>query len=206
MRRQFVRAALVALTIAAGAVPAHAQPVDVPALQKLIEQHAIKASDVAKVRVWNVGVTRIADYDPRGAVDAQFSLPYAVATTLLREPLTPALYAERKIKSAPVRAMMKRIECIEDPQMDFDWFKRNIMRTRVEITLKNGKRVEQAATFPDDKPKYGYQQVVAKLEAMSDGLLPVSRVGQIADTVERLDKLADVTVLARLLVPARRSR
>ncbi len=37
MRAQFVRAALVALTIAAGAVPAHAQPVDVPALQKLIE-------------------------------------------------------------------------------------------------------------------------------------------------------------------------
>ena len=176
------------------------------ALTKLIEQHDIRANDVQKVRVWNVGVTRIADYNPQGAVDAQFSLPYAVATTLLREPLTPALYAERKIKSAPVRAMIKRIECLEDPQMDFDWFKRNIMRTRVEITLKNGKRCEQSITFPDDKPTYGYAQVVAKLEAMSDGLLPASRVAQIAETVEQLDKLTNVSKLARMLVPPKSRR
>lgn len=174
------------------------------ALTKLIAAHDIRATDVETVRVWNVGVTRIADFDPQGAVDAQFSLPYAVATTLLREPLTPALYAERKIKSAPVRAMMKRIECVEDPAMDFDWFKRNIMRTRVEITLKNGKRVEQAVTFPDDKPGYGYPEVVAKLRAMSEGLLPASRVAEIAETVERLDQLSDVSKLARLLVPPRR--
>lgn len=176
------------------------------ALTKLIAEHDIRSRDVERVRVWNVGVTRIADFDPQGAVDAQFSLPYAVATTLLREPLTPALYAERKIRSAPVRAMMRRIECIEDADMDLDWFKRNIMRTRVEITLKNGQRVEQSATFPDDKPKYGYAEVVAKLEAMSDGLLPASRVSEIAETVQRLDKVADVSALARLLAPAKRGR
>ncbi len=173
------------------------------ALTQLIERHGIRAADVEKVRVWNVGVTRIADYDPQGAVDAQFSLPYAVATTLLGEPLTPALYSERKMRSAPVRAMLQRIECIEDPAMDLDWFKRNIMRSRVEITTKSGARYEQAATFPVDKPKYGREQVIAKLVSMADGLLPANRVEQIVATVDRLDKLSDMTELVRLLVPPR---
>jgi hypothetical protein len=49
--------------------------------------------------------------------------------------------------------------------------------------------------------------VIAKLVAMSDGLLSATRVEQIVATVDRLEKLADVSVLARLLVPAKaRSR
>ncbi len=176
------------------------------ALRRLIDQHAITPKQVKRVRVWNVGVSRIADFNPQGAVDAQFSLPYAVATTLLGEPLTPALYDERKIRSAPVRAMLAKIECLEDPSMDLDWFQKNIMRSRVEITLGDGRVVEAAATFPGDKPKYGRDAVIAKLEAMADGLMARSQTDRIVDCVDRLDKLDDVTRLARLLAPSRRRR
>ncbi len=173
------------------------------ALQKLIAEHRIKPAQVAKVRVWNVGVSRIADFKPAGAVDAQFSLPYAVATTLLGLPLSPSLYSDRTLRSAKVRAMLGRIECLADPQMDLDWFQGNKMRSRVEITLTDGRRVEASATFPGDKPPYGRDQVIAKLEAMSDGLLSAARVQQIIATVDRLEKLDDVGALARLLVPAK---
>jgi hypothetical protein len=77
------------------------------------------------------------------------------------------------------------------------------MRSRVEITLTDGRRVEASATFPGDKPRYGREQVIAKLEAMSDGLLSAARVQQIIGTVEKLEKLDDVGALARLLVPAK---
>jgi 2-methylcitrate dehydratase PrpD len=174
------------------------------ALTKLIAAHGIRPKQVAKVRVWNVGVSRIADFDPQGAVDAQFSLPYAVATTLLGEKLTPALYDEKKIRSAAVRAMMKKIECLPDASMDMDWFQKNIMRSRVEITLTDGRVFDQAATFPGDKPPYGRDAVIAKLESMADGLLPKSRTDRIVDTVDRLEKLGDVSELARLLVPPKR--
>lgn len=173
------------------------------ALQRLIAEHRIKPAQVVKARVWNVGVPRIADFAPAGAVDAQFSLPYAVATTLLGLPLTPALYAEKTLRSAKVRAMLARIECLSDPQMDMDWFQGNRMRSRVEVTLTDGRVLEASATFPGDKPTYGHEQVVAKLVAMSDGLLDSARVAQIVAAVDRLDKLDDVGKLARLLVPAK---
>jgi hypothetical protein len=99
--------------------------------------------------------------------------------------------------------MLTRIECLSDPQMDMDWFQGNRMRSRVEVTLTDGRVVEASATFPGDKPKYGHEQVVAKLVAMSNGLLDNARVAQIVATVDRLDKLDDVGKLARLLVPAK---
>jgi hypothetical protein len=77
------------------------------------------------------------------------------------------------------------------------------MRTRVEITLTDGRVLEAAAQFPGDKPKYGRDEVIAKLVAMSDGLLSDARVAQIIATVDRLEKLADVSALAKLLVPPR---
>lgn len=171
------------------------------ALTQLMQANKVRAADVVKLKVWNVGVARIADFAPQGAVDAQFSLPYAMATTLLGEPLTPRLYAESKIASQPVQAMLKRIECLSDPQMDLDWFQRNQMRSRVELHMKDGRVLNSSATFPGDKPKYGRDQVIAKLRSMSDGLLPESRVAQIVDAVDGLAKLADVSSLVRLLVP-----
>jgi 2-methylcitrate dehydratase PrpD len=178
------------------------------ALTRLIQQHGLRPAQIAKARVWNVGVSRIADFNPAGAVDAQFSLPYAVATTLLGLPLTPALYADRTLRSAKVRAMLARVECLPDESMDMDWFTRNVMRTRVELTLTDGRVLEAAAQFPGDKPKYGRDEVIAKLVAMSDGLLNAARVEQIVTTVDRLEKLADVRALVKLLVPApaRRAR
>lgn len=174
------------------------------ALTRLIEEHDVRPGQVERARVWNVGVSRIADHAPRSAVDAQFSLPYAVATTLLREPLTPALYDEATIGSRRVRSMLARVECIPDEQMDLDWFNGNTMRTRVELQLKDGRTLEAEAAFPGDKPPYGREQVIAKLEAMADGLLPAARVARIVETVDRIERLANVGELARQLVPARR--
>lgn len=176
------------------------------ALRRLIDQHDLRPGEIEKVRVWNVGVSRIADFAPQSAVDAQFSLPYAIASTLLREPLTPALYDERKIRSARMRAMLGKIECIPDAAMDLDWFQGNTMRSRVEIELSDGRRLTAEVAFPADKPPYGRDQVIAKLRAMADGMLSEARVGQVVDAVDRLDRLADIGELVRLLVPARSRR
>ncbi len=176
------------------------------ALRRLMHEHAIKPREVVRVRVWNVGVSRIADYAPMGAVDAQFSLPFAVATTLLGEPLSPALYSDTVLRSPRVRAMLKRVECVPDAAMDQDWFQGNRMRTRVEVELSGGRTVSATAMFPGDKPVYGLEQVIEKLHAMADGLLRESQLDKIVATVGQLEKVPDMAVLARLLCPTGRKR
>lgn len=176
------------------------------ALRRLMHEHAIKPREVVRVRVWNVGVSRIADYAPMGAVDAQFSLPFAVATTLLGEPLSPALYSDTVLRSPHVRAMLKRVECVPDAAMDQDWFQGNRMRTRVEVELSGGRTVSATAMFPGDKPVYGLEQVIEKLYAMAGGLLRESQLDKIVATVGQLEKVPDMAVLARLLCPTGRKR
>lgn len=171
------------------------------ALRRLLDAQELQARQIEKVRVWNVGVTRIDDRAPAGPVDAQFSLPYTVATTLLRLPLTPELYSDRTRRSRAVREMLARVECVPDATMDHDWFMGNTMRTRVEITLTDGRVLTEAVAFPADKPKYGRAEVLAKLQALGSGLLKPERLGAIVERVERLEGLNDVGELARMLVP-----
>ncbi len=175
-------------------------------LRRLMAEHALRPAQVGRVRIWNVGAPRIADYAPAGAVDAQFSLPYMAATTLLGLPLTPQLYAERTLRSPRVRAMLRRIECLPDPQMDHDWFAHRRNRTRVEIALTDGRTLEASACFPADKPPYGRAEVIGKFQAMAEGVLPCARIRRVVDAVEQLDRLDDAGVLVRLLAPhARRT-
>jgi 2-methylcitrate dehydratase PrpD len=174
------------------------------ALQGLLEEHAVAARQIARIRVWSVGTPRIADHRPSTAVDAQFSLPYALATTALRMPLTPALYDEKVIRSRRVRAMLDRVECLDDPQMDADWFQGNTMRARVEVHLQDGRVLSREASFPRDKPKFGRDEAIAKLRTLGEGLLTDSQLGRIVDAVDDLPRLRDVSTLARLLAPTGR--
>ena len=169
------------------------------ALCKLIAEHDVRAKDVVNVRVRNVGVNRIADYAPRSAVDAQFSLPYCIATTLLREPVSARLYDEKLIASRRVRSLLAKIECVADEQMELDWFQRNQMRTHIAITLTDGRTLEQTVTFPQDKPRYGKPDAIQKLRTMADYRFNEARIARIVDTIERLDKLTDIRDLMKLL-------
>lgn len=169
------------------------------ALQRLIAAHAPAPRDIAKVRVWNVGVARIDDRAPAGPVDAQFSLPYTVATALLRLPLTPELYSDRTRRSRAVRALLERIECMADESMDRDWFMGNRMRTRVEITLNDGRVLTEAVAFPADKPAYGRSEVIGKLHALGDGCLPAARLDELVARVEKLERMGDVGELTAML-------
>ena len=60
--------------------------------RRLVEEHGVKPEDVEKVIVKGMGVDRLADFDPAGMVDAMFSLPYTVATTILQEKLLPSSF------------------------------------------------------------------------------------------------------------------
>lgn len=176
------------------------------ALRRLIAEHDIRAEQVDRVLVKGLGIARIADAAPAGPVDAQFSLPYTLATTLLREPLTPALYADAKLRSAKVRDLMQRIVCEPDESADRAWFDEHRECFVIEVRLKDGHHIVTEVQFPRDKPVYGREQILAKLHDLASGLLPAGQLERLVDTVERLEKVPDIGELTRLLRAPRRAR
>ena len=67
-----------------------------------------RPEDVEEVTVTTLWADLLGDSAPGSAVDAQFSLPYTVAATILREPLGPGLYADEKLDDPALAAARPR--------------------------------------------------------------------------------------------------
>jgi 2-methylcitrate dehydratase PrpD len=169
------------------------------AVKQLVEEHSIKPDDIVEVVVSGMQTSRLADYNPSGAVDAMFSLPYTIATTILKEKLLPDMYSEEKIKSPEVQGLLKKIQCKPDPEADQLWYDNQWLVFTIEMTLKGGKQIKQRVEWPKEKPPFGRKEVEQKFRDLASLVVSSDRVEQIVQTVENLDSLPDIAELTALL-------
>lgn len=137
------------------------------ALKNLMRAENFSASDVARIKVAGLGIDRTADFAPVGAVDAMFSLPYTIATTLLDDPLLPTMYEESRINSPQVRELLSKIELEPDPEADLAWFNEHRMCFALDVSLLDGQEFNVATEFPRDKPAQGHAEIVTKFRELA---------------------------------------
>lgn len=171
------------------------------AIKQLVEENNIKPDDIEKVSLKGLGVDRIADFDPAGPVDAMFSLPYTVATTILREKLLPDMYSEQKIRNPNVQSLLKKISCEPDPEADRLWFEEHREVFAIDLFLKDGRHLHRDVEYPRDKPPFGKEEIVTKFKDLASLTLAPEQVNQVIQTVDDLEKLSDIGALASLLHP-----
>jgi len=167
--------------------------------KELVEEHDIKPEDVERVIVSGMMTNRLDDYSPAGPVDAMFSLPYTIATTILREKLLPDMYSEEKIKDPEIQGLLKKIKCEPDPEADELWFDKLYLLFNIEITLKDGKQISRQVEWPKEKPPFGKKEVEQKYRDLAELVVPADRVERIMETVYNLENLKDISELASLL-------
>jgi 2-methylcitrate dehydratase PrpD len=169
------------------------------AAKGLVEEHGIRPDDVAEVAVTTLWADLIGDPAPATAVDAQFSLPYTVAATILGEPLGPDLYEDEKLADPRLRDLLARIRLVPDPDADRAFFEDQRVVQSVEIALRDGRTMRRAIEFPRDRPAYGRAQIEAKFEALASGVLDAGKRARLREALESLAELDDVSRLAELL-------
>jgi 2-methylcitrate dehydratase PrpD len=169
------------------------------ATKGLVEENDVQAEDVDEVTVTTLWADLIGDSAPASAVDAQFSLPYTVAATILREPLVPGLYADAKIEDPALRELLARIRLVSDPAADRAFFDEQRIIQTVEIGLKDGRTVRRRIEFPRDKPSYGKPEIEAKFEDLAGGVLDDGKRARLREALDELDALGDVSTLSALL-------
>ncbi len=169
------------------------------ALKRLMAAEGFRAAEVSRVHIRGLGAERIADYAPAGAVDAMFSLPYTVATTLLGDALLPAMYEQARIESAEVRDMIARVGIEPDPEAERAWFEEGRMCFAIDVTLNDGRALHVDTEFPRDKPDIGRAEIEAKFRELAGVVYAPERVQRIIDAVDNLELCEDAGELARLL-------
>ncbi|MFH0914795.1 MAG: MmgE/PrpD family protein [Chloroflexota bacterium] len=174
---------------------------------EILREHGLKPGEVAEVTV-TVGTTaykRVADgeqkYKPRSVVDAQFSLPYTVATALLKGDVFIADFTEEAIKNQQTLGFARRVKVRLDPELDK---LSEIPPNSVEITTRDGKRYSKYVEYVKGHPKNPmsmaeYIDKFRKCVPFSAKPIPEGNVMKVIEMAERLEEVADVTEIVKQL-------
>lgn len=171
-------------------------------LLNMQSQHNFKIDQIQSIRVKGLGAERIADYKPQGEVDAMFSLPYTIATTLLGDELLPAMYSQERIHSDEVRNILNKISIEADEKAELAWFNEGRMCFDIYITLTDGQELHKNAEFARDKPDLGRSEIESKFRQLAGLKLSEEKVEGVINIIDKLEDLKHTSDLTKLLVPA----
>jgi 2-methylcitrate dehydratase PrpD len=179
----------------------------------LIGKHAIKARDIEEVRVhigerdmrsvggWSEDEKR-KKHRPEGVVDAQFSIPYTVAATLVQGRLSLEEFTEAKLHNDEILDLAGRVKTILTPE--FDHGPMDVKPQVVEIAMRDGKVYSEKIIYPKGNPNNPVtsEELVNAFRAMASyAAKPIAgaKIDEAINIAMRLEEETDVAVLARLL-------
>ena len=180
---------------------------------ELLRKHAIKARDIQEVRV-QIGERDMRSVGgwtddekkkkrrPEGVVDAQFSIPYTVAATLVSGGLSLEEFTDAKLRSEEVLDLAGRVKTILTPE--FDHGPMDVKPQVVEIVMRDGRVFSERVVYPKGNPNNPVtsEELVAAFRGMASYAAKPLSGAKIDDAVElvlRLEEADEVAALAQLL-------
>jgi 2-methylcitrate dehydratase PrpD len=172
------------------------------AMERLIRANALKADQVASVRVGvnKPTMTALFHHRPTTGLEAKFSMEYCMAVLLVDGKAGLGQFTDAAVNRPAVQAMLRRVEFVNDPAADAAGADK--MRSFIAIKRKDGKTIIGMADYAKGSPQFPmtFDDVADKFRdcAQYGGLSDANAKAVIAQvqTIERLD---DMRALTRLL-------
>ena len=180
-------------------------PID--GILELMAKNGIEADSVESV---TLGVLRTgfpivcrpeeAKYDPKSVVDAQFSMPFGGAVAILFGEATLAQYTEENAKAPRVREMMKRVRCVEDPELEKEFPRK--WPASVVIKTKQGTEHSIWVAYPKGDPEnpLSWDELIDKFRNLTRTVFSGARQDAIIERVRSLEREKDLRVLSEDLL------
>ena len=175
------------------------------AMLKLVTDHDVKPDQIASVRV-RAGSNILNPLRYKTAtteLEAKFCLPFMMSSIALRRRAGIREFTDEFVSSAPVQAMMARVETVFDAGIEARGFEK--MRSVIEVTLKDGRTLVQPS---DERYRGGPENpftradLHAKFTDCAQLFLPADRIQRVLELLEPVDRLDDVRELTRAMTPA----
>ena len=140
--------------------------------------------------------------EPRNMLGAKFSLPFAIATTLVNGAATVPAFRGAALQDEVTRALARRVTVREDPALTARL--PGLRPARVRVTLHDGTAfaAEVLTNRGDTEDPYTPDEVVAKFHELADPVWGESHAARIVEVVSGLDGAADSGALNGLLSAA----
>lgn len=172
------------------------------AVQAIARDEKLTADTVQRIEVTSMPfVTQMAEPGPPNMLAAKFSVPYAVAATVVHGRSDVEAFFDGAREDQRVTELAKRVEVHGDPAFSM----RGTPQARVAITLRDGRvvRRETQTVHGDAAHPRSREELIEKFSALSSGVLSVARAREVIGMTSRLDRVKDVRQLTALLVTVR---
>ena len=176
------------------------------AVRELATEHRLQPDDVRRVTVRSIEAFPrwFHARRPSSLVDAQFSVPHAVAMALLDRPRAEWWHAANRTDPAVV-ALMDRVVLETDEAAQTEYAtNRNSARIPATVVAETSRgpfqRTRRHARGGPDDP-LSWSEVERKYRELSDPVLGPAQATTVVELVDKLETLDSVAVLTAALVP-----
>ena len=169
-------------------------------------KQGVQAEDVeeilAKVNKYSIKVLCVPEekkFSPQTVVDAQFSLPYAIAVGICKGRETIKEYTEEAIKDPDVLKLAAKVKWELDPEAEAVYPR--YYPCTVIVKMKDGREYTSHVDYPKGDPEnpVSLREVEEKFRFMAGTKLEKAKIEQIIETVLNLEKQENMDKLVSLL-------
>jgi 2-methylcitrate dehydratase PrpD len=138
-------------------------------------------------------------YRPVTHVDAQFSIPYAIAVAICKNRTGPEEFNERSLGDPEVLELASKVVSEVDPEAEAVYPEK--YPATLVATLENGREVGAHVDYPKGDPEnpVSTNEIIDKFNYLSAQYLDQERRHQVIDKIMKLEQVRDVSALGRLL-------
>jgi 2-methylcitrate dehydratase len=176
----------------------------ISAVLDLVKSNDLHPDKVQKIQIRSLA--RAADilsdpskYDPHTKETADHSLPYVIAAALVDRQVTPAQFEMKKIMDPTIRAQLKKVEVVADPEIERVF--PALQRVIVNITTADGRSFAKQLDYPKGDPRNPLSdaEIEEKFSALAEGVLSPAAQKKLKDAIWNLEKVESVSKLMALM-------
>src|SRR5258707_7355305 len=176
----------------------------ISAVLDLVKSNDLRPDQVEKIEIRSLA--RAADilsdpckYDQHTKETADHSLPYVIAAALADRQVTPAQFEMKKIMDPTIRAQLKKVEVVADPEIEKVF--PALQRVVVNITTTDGRTFSKQLDYPKGDPRNPLSdaEVEEKFAALAEGVLSEGEQKKLKQANWNLEKVGSVSRLMALM-------
>jgi 2-methylcitrate dehydratase PrpD len=132
---------------------------------------------------------------PQNVVNAQFSLPYAIAVGIIKGRASVPEFTDEAIKDPKVLELAAKVKWEVDPEIEAVYPKR--YPATVIVKTKSGKEYTAHVEFPkgDTENPVSFEEAIEKFRFVAGLTIGASKVERIIDIISNLEKVEDMRAL-----------
>jgi len=160
----------------------------------LQKQHGFSHKDIKhiKLHTYKAGLNIIDNNNPEGEYQAKFSIQYTVAHALVRGSVRLNAFDPDHLNDPDIRALLKKIEPIADPEISAGYPKRR--ESRVQIELVDGRKLEYFQPYRKGDPELPLtdEELNDKFTELAEPVLGKAAAASLLKQLWNTEKLANV--------------